>query len=76
MGTFDQFVYWAFLAVVSGGIGGVLMILRGIKEEFKQMNTEIRQLNSHVVQLFEVTKYQGRELERHDDRLSRIEEKL
>jgi septal ring factor EnvC (AmiA/AmiB activator) len=76
VGKFDDFVWVVFLAVFSGGIGGIVTILKGIKEEFKQTNTEIRQLNAHVVQLFAVTQSHEKEIARIEVRVEKIEEKI
>lgn len=56
---FDTFVYWAFLALISGCGVGVVTILKWIW-------TELKQLNDRMIVIIERVNY-------HEERISRLE---
>ncbi len=65
---FSHFIEWAFYGV----IGGTTVYCAGI---LKEMSKSISELNEHVAVLLEKSKWQERELERHDNRISSLEKK-
>jgi hypothetical protein len=63
---FDQFVSWAFQGVISGAV------IYGVAE-MKGLRTSIESLNAKLERIIEKTDWHGKELDKHDERLRRLE---
>ena len=63
---FEDFIYWFFLGVVSGGVILITQILKGINDNLSDMNIK-------MAIILEKTAYHERELTKLDNRLSIVE---
>lgn len=65
---FQKFVEWAFMAIVSGGIGFGARFLA-------KLSKSIDTLNQNMATVAEKTTWHEKTLERHDDRIGTLERK-
>jgi len=63
---FGSFATWALQAILAGAVVYAVTIL-------SRLQTSVEQLNSQIAVIIEKTSWHERELERHDDRISQIE---
>lgn len=70
---FTSFIEWAFLAVISGGVSGVVYMLWRIKESMVNMLIEIKVIAIKHEHQVERNDKQDRKLEDHEIRLRNLE---
>lgn len=67
--TFDTFVEWAFMGAITGAAWLAVNAILGIRDEMREMQKSVSDLNSSVRLILDRT-------ERHETHLREIEERV
>jgi hypothetical protein len=73
VGSFNDFVWWSFLGFITIGLYLLNWIGNKTFNAMSKMNDEISELNKNFIILLERDRHHERELERQEERISKIE---
>ena len=68
MDDFTKFVEWGFYGIMAGGVGWSATFLSKISKSISELNVQ-------VAKILERTAWQQQELEKHEERIGRLEVK-
>lgn len=69
MKDFPQFTQWAFELIVSGGIVYGVSVLGGLKKSIEELNVKMAEVIARMT-------HHEKTIDKHDERLSKIEERI